>query len=78
MKTRKNNDGTVTIRMTFRELGALHMGLYERIQRNSKYALEAEDECIEELYNEFAEKYRKQFHEVGELFDWSLEHKRNK
>ena len=78
MKTRKNNDGTVTIRMTFRELGALHRGLYESIERNRKHALEAEDECIEELYNEFAEKYRKQFHEVGELFDWSLEHKRNK
>jgi len=72
MKTRKNNDGTVTIRMTFRELDALHTGLYERIERNNKYALEAEDECIEELYNEFAEKYRKQFHEVGKLFDWAI------
>ncbi len=78
MKTRKNNDGTVTIRMTFRELGALHTGLYESIERNSKYALEAEEKCIEELYNEFAEKYREQFREVGKLFDWSIEHKQNK
>ena len=72
MKTRKNNDGTVTIRMTFRELGALHTGLYESVERNEKYALEAEEECIEELYNEFADKYRKQFREVGELFDWAI------
>ncbi len=53
METKKHRDGSVTIRMTYRELGSLHAGLYENIERNKKYALESEDETIKEIYNEF-------------------------
>lgn len=76
METKKHRDGSVTIRMTYRELGSLHAGLYENIERNKKYALESEDETIKEIYNEFAEDYRKQFYEVGKLFDWSIANKK--
>jgi len=72
MKTRKNSDGTVTIRMKYHELCALTIGIREQMESNQKRAEEANDEFIKGLYYEFMDEDLERLKVASELFDWAI------
>jgi len=72
MKTRKNNDGTVTIRMGYKELCALTTGLREQMQSNQKRAEESTNDFIKGLYYEFMDEDIEKLRKASELFDWAI------
>ena len=81
MKARKNyNDGTVSMRMDYKDLCALHHGLYETLREIREELKELTDveETKSEGRVEFKERELKrvgeQFDYVGKMFDWAIEH----
>ena len=72
MKTRKNNDGTVTIRMGYNKLCALTIGLRESMRNNQERAEQSTNDYVKGLYYEFMDEDLERLRKASKLFDWAI------
>lgn len=75
MKARKNyKDGTVSMRMDYKDLCALHHGLYETLREIREELEQTKSEGRVEFKERELKRVGEQFDYVGKMFDWAIEH----
>jgi len=75
MKARKNyKDGTVSMRMDYKDLCALHHGLYETLREIREELEETKSKHSVEFKERELKRVGEQFDYVGKMFDWAIEH----
>jgi len=74
MKARKNyKDGTVSMRMDYNDLYALHHGLYETLRDIREELEQTKSADSLELKERELKRVGEQFDYVGKIFDWAIE-----
>ena len=73
MKARKNyKDGTVSMRMDYNDLHALHHGLYETLRDIREELEQTKSGHSVEFKERELKRVGEQFDYVGKLFDWAV------
>lgn len=73
MKARKNyKDGTVSMRMDYKDLCALHHGLYETLRDIREELEQTKSEGRVEFKERELKRVGEQFDYVGKIFDWAV------
>ena len=73
METKKHRDGTVSIRLNYSDLCAMHTGFYEKMKDSLEEAKKSDSKYMTEIYEEWADIAEQKMQEVNDLFNWSIE-----